>query len=894
MKNIRSSLLLTLVLACTGLAPAADGAERVSPLPSHPVAGPGWSLSPYSPCVRDSVTLIVMGFASTPCDSFIGVDKLGALHVRVRTLVRDGYHCFAAPIYFPIRVPLGRFPAGPYTLDLENQVVHLAQDGTTHTETTHTPVSFYVTADCPPPPGLLPHVGAIFTDPRLPCPEKPTTLVLEGVFRDGCGQVIDSSPPGSGNVELTLKVAVGPDTACTLALKPWRVEFPLGSLSSGNHRVAITLHVVDRDSTGTGLVRRTYYGAHEFFVGERCDSIPPPPGPLPFVNFIHIGPARNLCEPTICPTDSIRVVVSGEFPDDCHQFRGIQLLPSLVASPLPQPPVVRIIVDVTGCHRRPCADVQVPWAAAVTLPPLPARGYNLMVELAQVSCSDSFPPGQLFRALAPFAVADSCRVPAPCLIAGFAPGPGNLTACNATVAPGQPAELTFLVSPRVALAGLQGEFRLGPPGLRITKLEAIGPATGMILNWNPTPEGARFVMFAERGAPITPITPFMETVFPPGWPVLRLTVEQPASTPAPDFTVVRIENLLGSDIEGHAVEVCPPPPCVWLPTEPPPIGIRWDPRFGFGTALICAQHGCDFNADGFEDVRDLVLMVHCVTGEGPCPDDVGTRFDCDADSAFTLRDVVCCARHILRRLGCPDCPRDSTGTRPEPSVWVSFGQPVATAAGVDVPLRVAGADRLGAALLGLRLPLDRYQVTGVDGAGGTGWLSLHEVRDDRVILALIDAGTGVAAGERGSQALDLTLHLALKPGQSPGGEVSAVAGEFSGPDGAMLAVTLGTPSRELPGPARLALGENRPNPFSAETRFTLELVEGADVVVGIYDLRGRAVATLFRGHLPSGPREFRWDGRSADGTAAANGVYFYRIVAGGKALARKLILMRGN
>lgn len=736
----------------------------------------------------------------------------------------------------------------------------------------------------PAPSGLLPYVRAIFTEPRVPCAQNPTILVLEGIFNDGCGQVIDQSPPG-GPVVLTIKVAVGPDTACTAALEPWRVEFPLGFLAAGTHWVGITLHVIDRDSAGS-LLRRTYYGSHEFAVAANCDPIPPP-GSLPYVNSVLIsrpGPC-NFGPP--CPRDSILVRVQGVFPSDCFSFRRIQIFPSPIVGPMPEPDVVRIIVDNGGCLGRPCINIPTYWSAAVMLPPLPARDYHLMTELAEVSCSDTYPPGQLYRANVPFSVIDSCAMPSPCLEAGFWRGIG---ACNASFAPGRPAELTFYAGSGVALAGLQGEFKLHPSLLRITKLEPIGPAAGMILNWTPAADGARFVLFAKHGAPIPPL-PIRDAMHPfvGEWPVLRVTVEVPPGVFGyPDVTHLTAHQLLGSDIDGDGVPLCPPYPCG--PDDPPYPGV--DPWHGPPSATICAGRACDFNADGLEDVRDLVTMVHCALHAGPCPPDAGIHFDCDRDSTLTLTDVLCCARHILGRPPCPGCPPDTTGVRPEPGVAVTFGAPVATSTGVELPLHIAGSDRLGGAMLTLDAPLDRYDVAGLESNASGQWLALHEVRDGRLKLGMINTQGPYQIESPGS--LDLTLRLTLKPGQLPGGEVAAVAGEFSGPDGAMLRVSLGRPSQDLPGPTRLDLSGSRPNPFSAETHFTLQLVGSADVAVGIYDLRGRSVATVFRGHLPSGPHEFRWDGRGDDGSPAANGVYFYRIAAGGKTLARKLILMRGN
>ena len=41
----------------------------------------------------------------------------------------------------------------------------------------------------------------------------------------------------------------------------------------------------------------------------------------------------------------------------------------------------------------------------------------------------------------------------------------------------------------------------------------------------------------------------------------------------------------------------------------------------------------------------------------------------------------------------------------------------------------------------------------------------------------------------------------------------------------------------------------------------------------------------------AGVREFTWNGRAADGTAARSGVYFYRAVAEGRTVARKMVLL---
>jgi hypothetical protein len=873
MRDLRPTLIVLLAAAAL-ISPAAP---RAAAAPSGPVPDTTgiltpWRIEPQFPCVHDSVAMIVRGFVSTPCEVFVGAEAIGPLHVRIRLQHYADRYCFAAPFqFFPVPVPLGLFPAGSHAglVDIETTV--FIQDTASTVTTQQFRFDFNVTSDCgpvpPPQPGPLPYVNSITTDPEHPCATQPTTLVVAGLLPATCGQVIDSQVIDSEHVTLTLKPYVLADTACSALLMPWQVRFPLGTVAAGVHRTEIALVMLVPDSTRTTFERRFFYQTHEFWVNDICDSLPtPPPGPLPYVTEILVG-GRTPCNPSlICPDDSISVRILGMFPSDCFSFRKIEVIPSPLTVVPPLPPTVRVIVDDGGCLGRPCSRQPVPWTAAAELPAWPPGAYPLTVELARVTCSDTYPPGDLFSTTLPLRVADSCAAPAPCLKAGFEPGPGGQ--CNATVSKVHPAVLTFTVAPSVALAGLQGEFRLDPSDLEVMKVEAIGPAAGMLLNWTATDDGARFVLLAPSGAPIPVSTTH-------AWPVLRVVVAPLTRSPIPDQTTMVADNLLGSDVNGQAVPLCPPPPCV-------------DPLRYPAIAFICAEQECDFNADGLLDIRDLVLMVHCVNAEGPCPPDAATRFDCDGDSLLAVADVLCCARDILGRPPCADCSPDSV--RPEPGVSMSFGDPQTAAGVITVPLHFTGVERVGAAKLTLALPLDRYDVAGFD--ANSPWLALHDQQGGRLTLGLINVQDSRSLAQYPPPSF--LLRLRLKPGATPGGAVTATAGEFSGTDGVTLGVHLGQPSEALPGAGAAALSANQPNPFSRETAFTLDLPQAGEVTVAIYDLRGRTVTTLHRAPLTAGPHEFRWNGTQSDGTPAPNGVYFYRAVVAGQPLSRKLILMRGN
>ncbi len=94
-------------------------------------------------------------------------------------------------------------------------------------------------------------------------------------------------------------------------------------------------------------------------------------------------------------------------------------------------------------------------------------------------------------------------------------------------------------------------------------------------------------------------------------------------------------------------------------------------------------------------------------------------------------------------------------------------------------------------------------------------------------------------------------------------------------------------------PQQVRLERNYPNPFNAGTRIGYELPEAGDVTVSIVNVRGEVVRTLFHGRQGPGRHTLLWDGRDGAGRLVASGVYLYRlVVAGGKTITRKLMLLR--
>jgi hypothetical protein len=83
-----------------------------------------------------------------------------------------------------------------------------------------------------------------------------------------------------------------------------------------------------------------------------------------------------------------------------------------------------------------------------------------------------------------------------------------------------------------------------------------------------------------------------------------------------------------------------------------------------------------------------------------------------------------------------------------------------------------------------------------------------------------------------------------------------------------------------------ALFQNVPNPVVNATTFTFELAEGADVRLVVYDAAGRRVAAAAEGYYGPGRHDVPFQ------SDLAPGVYVYRIDAGSKTAARKMVVAR--
>ncbi|NQV50619.1 MAG: hypothetical protein HQ507_08980, partial [Candidatus Marinimicrobia bacterium] len=82
-------------------------------------------------------------------------------------------------------------------------------------------------------------------------------------------------------------------------------------------------------------------------------------------------------------------------------------------------------------------------------------------------------------------------------------------------------------------------------------------------------------------------------------------------------------------------------------------------------------------------------------------------------------------------------------------------------------------------------------------------------------------------------------------------------------------------------PDSFSFGNLYPNPFNPQITVPLALPESAEIIITIYDIRGREVRTLCHDNYPAGRHTLLWNGTNSAGKKAATGVYVisYRVKA---------------
>ncbi|HEX5029988.1 MAG TPA: FlgD immunoglobulin-like domain containing protein [Candidatus Eisenbacteria bacterium] len=94
------------------------------------------------------------------------------------------------------------------------------------------------------------------------------------------------------------------------------------------------------------------------------------------------------------------------------------------------------------------------------------------------------------------------------------------------------------------------------------------------------------------------------------------------------------------------------------------------------------------------------------------------------------------------------------------------------------------------------------------------------------------------------------------------------------------------------GATATALFGASPNPSRGEGWIGFQLRNPATATIDVFDARGRLVRRLATGDYPMGQHSVRWDGRSQDGAALGQGVYWLRLEAEGLRFVKRIVMIR--
>jgi len=88
-------------------------------------------------------------------------------------------------------------------------------------------------------------------------------------------------------------------------------------------------------------------------------------------------------------------------------------------------------------------------------------------------------------------------------------------------------------------------------------------------------------------------------------------------------------------------------------------------------------------------------------------------------------------------------------------------------------------------------------------------------------------------------------------------------------------------------PSEFGLKQNYPNPFNPTTQITYELPRQSNILLEVFDMNGRQVATLVNQSMSAGTHTVNFDASDL-----SSGIYMYRLQVGSAVLTRKLTLLK--
>lgn len=92
---------------------------------------------------------------------------------------------------------------------------------------------------------------------------------------------------------------------------------------------------------------------------------------------------------------------------------------------------------------------------------------------------------------------------------------------------------------------------------------------------------------------------------------------------------------------------------------------------------------------------------------------------------------------------------------------------------------------------------------------------------------------------------------------------------------------------QVAAPTAFEVFQNYPNPFNPATSIRFQIPQAGKVVLKVFDILGKEIATLKNQEMEAGGHVAEWNAQSV-----SSGLYFYRLEYDGKVVVKKMLVMK--
>ena len=206
---------------------------------------------------------------------------------------------------------------------------------------------------------------------------------------------------------------------------------------------------------------------------------------------------------------------------------------------------------------------------------------------------------------------------------------------------------------------------------------------------------------------------------------------------------------------------------------------------------------------------------------------------------------------------------------------------------VEIPIRMKDGTDICAAEFEIEFDSDAFTVDDVYVLGPTSaFMPAYNVPDPGRLLIGIAGDTCVDGSGRVVMIVFKKKFLSM-----PVAEPRATLKEALFNEGVPSAVIV---DKDWPAEVHrfMSLGPVSPNPSASGTVISFEVPSVTPVKIGIYDVTGQLVRTVYDAQASAGTHRVEWDARDSSGNRVARGVYFVRMEAGDFRASEKLVLLK--